>query len=102
VKIDPFIEAGVYRTVLWNLRIEEDALKIGISKVKIKGSAVDIAGTKVRTSRACRIPLPTASSSRHHVTSLKSRFWAGTTTNSPQSETSRSSNSRLYGDTSKP
>jgi len=43
-KIDPFIETGAYRTVLWNLKIEGDALKIGISKVKSKGGTVDIAG----------------------------------------------------------
>lgn len=46
MKIDPFIEAGAYRTVLWNIRIEEDALKIDISKVKSKGGAVEIAGAK--------------------------------------------------------
>lgn len=42
-KIDPFIQAGAFRTVLWNLKIEEDALKIGISKVKSKGGTVAIA-----------------------------------------------------------
>ena len=46
LKIDPFIEAGIYRTVLWNLKIEEDALKIGISKVKGKGGTVVIADAK--------------------------------------------------------
>lgn len=45
-KIDPFIETGAYRTVLWNLKIEEDALKISISKVKSKGGTVDIAGAE--------------------------------------------------------
>lgn len=42
-QIDLFIDAGAYRAVLWNLKVEEDALKIGISKVKSKGGAVEIA-----------------------------------------------------------
>jgi len=46
MKIAPFIEAGAYRTVLWNLKIEEDALKIGISKVKSKGGTVVIDGAE--------------------------------------------------------
>jgi hypothetical protein len=41
-KIDKFIQAGSYRAVLWNLKVEDDALKIGLSKVKSKGGMVDI------------------------------------------------------------
>jgi hypothetical protein len=51
-KIDPFIEANAYRAVLWNLKVEEDALNIGLSKLKGKGGAVDIAvavGTDVES-----------------------------------------------------
>jgi hypothetical protein len=42
-KIDPFIESNAYRAVLWNLKVEEAALNIGLSKLKGKGGAVDIA-----------------------------------------------------------
>ena len=41
-KIDKFIQAGSYRAVLWNLKVEDDALKIGLGKVKSKGGMVDI------------------------------------------------------------
>jgi len=42
-KIEPFIEANAYRAVLWNLKVEKDALNISVSKIKSKGSTVDIA-----------------------------------------------------------
>lgn len=51
-KIDLFIEAGAYRAVLWNLKVEDDSLKIGLSKVKSKGGLVNIevaAGTDVES-----------------------------------------------------
>lgn len=51
-KIEPFIEAGAYRSVLWNLKVEDDALKIGLSKVKSKGGTVDVGvalGTDIET-----------------------------------------------------
>ena len=41
-KIDPFIETGAYRAVLWNLKLDEDSLKIGINKVKSKGGSMNI------------------------------------------------------------
>ena len=41
-KIDRFIQAGAYRAVLWNLKVEDNALKVGLSKVKSKGGTVDI------------------------------------------------------------
>lgn len=51
-KIEPFIEANAYRAVLWNLKVEKDALNISVSKVKSKGGTVDIAnatGTDVES-----------------------------------------------------
>jgi hypothetical protein len=43
-KIDPFIEASAYRAVLWNLKVEKDALNISLSKLISKGGVVDISG----------------------------------------------------------
>ena len=42
-EIDEFIKAGAYRAVLWDLRVEEAALKIGINEVTSNGARVDIA-----------------------------------------------------------
>jgi hypothetical protein len=42
-KISSFIEAGAYRSVLWNLKLEKDVIQISLSKVKSKGGTVDIA-----------------------------------------------------------
>lgn len=41
--LDAYIEAGAYRSVLWNLKIEDDAMQIAISTVKGKGGGVSIA-----------------------------------------------------------
>lgn len=41
--IDRFIEAGDYRAILWNLKVEDDALKVSLYKVRSRGPTVDIA-----------------------------------------------------------
>jgi hypothetical protein len=50
--IERYIESGSYRAVLWNLKVDDDALYVKISKVKSKGGGVEIAdaaGTDVET-----------------------------------------------------
>jgi hypothetical protein len=43
--LDAYIEAGAYRSVLWNLKIEDDAMQIAISTVKGKGGDVSVVET---------------------------------------------------------
>ena len=42
-QIDRFAENGVYRAVLWHLRVDDEALYVTISKVKSKEGSVQIA-----------------------------------------------------------
>lgn len=41
--IEKFIRADAYRAVLWNLKVDEDSLKIGLSRIKSKGETVSLA-----------------------------------------------------------
>ena len=48
--VERYIDSGIYRAVLWNLKVDDEALYITISKVKSKGGGVEIgdaAGTDV-------------------------------------------------------
>jgi hypothetical protein len=44
--LDAYIEAGAYRAVLWNLKIEDDAMQIALSTVKGKGGGVSVVETE--------------------------------------------------------
>jgi hypothetical protein len=58
-----YVEAGAYRAVLWNMKVDDEALYVTVSKVKSKGGDVEVAdsvGTDVAdlwTHPTNRIPL---------------------------------------------
>lgn len=41
-KIEKLILADAYRAVLWNLKVDEDSIRIGLSRVKSKGETVEL------------------------------------------------------------
>jgi hypothetical protein len=41
--IERYVDAGAYRAVLWNLKVDDEALFIKVSKVKSKAGTVEIA-----------------------------------------------------------
>lgn len=41
-QVEGFVEKGVYRAALWNLRVSEDGLAVSLSKVRNKSGTVDL------------------------------------------------------------
>lgn len=40
--IEEFVNVGAYRAILWNLKVENGSLRIGLGKVRSKGGGIDI------------------------------------------------------------
>lgn len=68
--IDQFIQAGVYRAVLWNLRVDDTSINISLNKLRSKGSTVEIADA-IHLDLS---PLPLESSNRITLQAPRNRF----------------------------
>jgi len=48
VAIGRFVDSGSYRAILWNLKVEDGALMVGLKKVRSKGGSIDISPVDVK------------------------------------------------------